>query len=532
MKKVIILWLIVLALLTGLAAQYPDQDRINQAIAAGVSYLESQQRSSGNWDAYGRSSGATALALLALMKSGVSPQNRMVRRGLAYIYRYLPQETYERSLLIMALEAAYGQPQHPPMPQKIKNWMRITINELLACWSGGYWSYRGNAQGDLSNTQFAVLALNSAIRCGFKVPDRLWTRLLRFLLAVQQKSGPRVGIVAGRKGENNQGYEYCYASDYRARGWGYTRCGGIRGSMVCAGISSLLIARNQLQQRKLLSEAAQKTVQKAIDEGLGWLAYHFTVEQNPKAPRHQRWHLYYLYGLERVGRLGGYERIGTHDWYREGAKYLVNNQNGNGSWQAQQGSRVVDTCFALLFLTKATTPLQKILKPYYPKSQKIAVYTQGTGMKLAANQTQSKQSQADKPAHPPKASSNDKSKKLNHSNKTSMAPLEQIIRQYLHCASAAKRRKLMIRLREFKPSLLACQKVLGQLQVQTTVASGIATHQVPLADSSISCSTFIPPRLWQTPKFAIAGIIARLRWQWLTTNRFVGCQSWNHPCCS
>ena len=38
--------------------------------------------------------------------------------------------------------------------------------------------------------------------------------------------------------------------------------------------------------------------------------------------------LYYLYGVERVGRLTGRRFIGGHDWYREGADYLVR-QQGN-----------------------------------------------------------------------------------------------------------------------------------------------------------------------------------------------------------
>ena len=62
-----------------------------------------------------------------------------------------------------------------------------------------------------------------------------------------------------------------------------------------------------------------------IDNGVDWLRRHFTVQGNPSSSaRHSRlWHYYYLYGLERAGRLSARRKIGEHDWYREGAKFLV-----------------------------------------------------------------------------------------------------------------------------------------------------------------------------------------------------------------
>ena len=65
-----------------------------------------------------------------------------------------------------------------------------------------------------------------------------------------------------------------------------------------------------------------------------------------------KWHIYYLYGLERIGMLYGTDRIGSHDWYDEGAAWLIKHQADNGSWR-----NVPDTCFAILFLRRATAPL-------------------------------------------------------------------------------------------------------------------------------------------------------------------------------
>ena len=38
------------------------------------------------------------------------------------------------------------------------------------------------------------------------------------------------------------------------------------------------------------------------------------------------WPLYYLYGVERAGRLSAQRFFGPHDWYREGAAYFVDGQ--------------------------------------------------------------------------------------------------------------------------------------------------------------------------------------------------------------
>ena len=57
----------------------------------------------------------------------------------------------------------------------------------------------------------------------------------------------------------------------------------------------------------------------------------WSVNNNPE--RGGDWHYYYLYGLERAGILYDTNMIGKHDWYLEGAKLLLD---------AQDGGRVVE----------------------------------------------------------------------------------------------------------------------------------------------------------------------------------------------
>jgi hypothetical protein len=65
-----------------------------------------------------------------------------------------------------------------------------------------------------------------------------------------------------------------------------------------------------------------------------------------------------MYALERAGMLYNTELFGGHNWYLEGARFLVDHQNANGSWGHHEGDKkdedTWDTCFAILFLKKAT----------------------------------------------------------------------------------------------------------------------------------------------------------------------------------
>ncbi len=110
--------------------------------------------------------------------------------------------------------------------------------------------------------------------------------------------------------------------------------------MTCAGISSLVITGlKRFQGREslhgeLINNCGKGAASISLQRGIDWLANHFQVGQN--YGNGQQWKLYYLYGLERAGRLGGLRFFGPHDWYRLGAEELVHDQNKlSGFWQAR-----------------------------------------------------------------------------------------------------------------------------------------------------------------------------------------------------
>ena len=137
----------------------------------------------------------------------------------------------------------------------------------------------------------------------------------------------------------------------------FAGCFGIFGHGNVAGIGQALQQNPELLGWAGYKGEFEQKVERSIHDGLAWLNHHFTVKNNP--PGGQGWHYYYLFGLERAGVLTNKKFIGDHDWYREGADYLVDRQKDDGSWSRGRGPRAEermysDTCFALLFLNRVT----------------------------------------------------------------------------------------------------------------------------------------------------------------------------------
>ncbi|MCX7702954.1 MAG: hypothetical protein N2234_02470 [Planctomycetota bacterium] len=174
-------------------------------------------------------------------------------------------------------------------------------------------------------------------------------------------------------------------SKMKARGWSYINRQGqgipqgagdvaeqmrrdwvkTTGSMTTSGVICLIVAKSQIE--KGLGKEMLKALNQGIRDGFAWFAHNWTVSKNPN---HPCWHLYYLYGIERCAALGLVEKIGEHNWYKEGAEYLLGAQKADGSWEGESEKPVwaggelgvgpvENTCFALLFLLRATIPIIK-----------------------------------------------------------------------------------------------------------------------------------------------------------------------------
>ena len=95
------------------------------------------------------------------------------------------------------------------------------------------------------------------------------------------------------------------------------------------------------------------------------MSAHFSVSENVGPCQHgpgpQVFLYYYLYALERASMLLDLQHIGNRDWYADGAKLLLAAQRADGAWNVEDNYMhhlpAWDTCYAILFLKRATRPL-------------------------------------------------------------------------------------------------------------------------------------------------------------------------------
>ncbi len=171
--------------------------------------------------------------------------------------------------------------------------------------------------GDNSNSQYAAMGLRAAHEAEIGLPHET----------------VKAAADWWDKSQNDDG------------GWGYGAAGkDSYGSMTAGGMASLSSLVHML--------GSAPRFDPRLARARKWIAERFTVSDNPKFTMNPKDnHLYYwLYALERAGTLYGTELFGEHLWYPEGAKLILDQQKTNGSWN----NYAVDTCFAILFLRRAT----------------------------------------------------------------------------------------------------------------------------------------------------------------------------------
>jgi hypothetical protein len=222
----------------------------------------------------------------------------------------------------------------PPLPPKAKGVRKVTITRKRD----------GPAAGDNSNSQYAMLGLRACSDAGIVLPSAT----IELAAKWWRESQSRVSTV---KAPALAPEGWCYGKhDHKPYG-----------SMTVGGIASLVIC-DYLQGKDFKKD-------REIANGMEWLAKNFSVTCNPGPYEHagmlensQHSYLYYMYGLERAGILYGTEQIGTQFWFAKGMQVLIDSQRPDGSWRGG-GNELHDTCFAILFLRKATRALPDVQTP-------------------------------------------------------------------------------------------------------------------------------------------------------------------------
>jgi hypothetical protein len=365
--------------LLAFAAQDLDQSKVDEAISKGAGFLLKKYAKGFNENAWNSS---LELVMLTLAHAKVDPEDEVFKKGLAQLESTKLQYTYRVAALAMALqkidpkkyqeriahcaqwlvdtqlpEGEWGYPDTLKTPEETPKPVEVdapkppkettrkddkpgaTQAAVVIKRSPMTRTLNLKARGDISNAQFAVLGLKACADAGMEIPKITWEGALRYFLKTQNQDG----------------------------GWGYY-FNGMKdksyASMTSAGVCSVAICRAGLGLKEPLKV-------QPVQAGLIWLGQNFKADENAFATKShvadpERWLYYYLYSIERAGRIAGVEELGRKKWYPIGAQFLLTKQKADGSWytgiegvqwKGAGDIETADTCFAILFLTKATPPL-------------------------------------------------------------------------------------------------------------------------------------------------------------------------------
>jgi len=341
-----------------LQAAEPLADRVRKSLDDGIGYLKKKQENRGgefNWEnaeALNQlwKGGTSCLATLALLSSGVKPNDRVIQNALPYIRSLQMTQTYGIALQSMVL-AEVGEAKDLNIIQRNVTFLlesRVYKGNELQGWSYGK---GGGLNADNSNTQYALLGLLAGRQAGIKIEEADWQQIQKFYISTQVKPDNKTG------------------------GWPYRpdMGGAPSHTMTVAGLCGLYISGLELNVGKqkldektgVAANCGAYDENEAVARGMRWLEKKFKFNMGDEA---HRMTFYNVYGIERVGRLSGQRFIGEHDWYREGCMKLTGMsdddrelaQHKDGSWSLGNGfdaMPVIATSFALLFLSKGRTPI-------------------------------------------------------------------------------------------------------------------------------------------------------------------------------
>lgn len=401
---------------------YPPEfrARVNAEIAKGVAAMRRRLQSGGRFGSSpDHEAGERALWLLTVVKCGAPADAPEVAAGFDALRKEPAKRTYDVATSLLALAARYdgaydpfatdvldAQGRHvvpPPTTDALepvdRAWMTAGVEflvraqrvrrEYTALEPGKRrgpatprtpaepppetkgWGYPAGPSGDtpgwvdVSNTQYALLGLKAASRCGVAVPEAVWASALEMLLAWQQPQGP---VVDWRGNEVRGTNRLEWREPARARGFAYRGppdgTHEVTGARTAAAAVGLMVCQSELRTSPRWAEPQATRTRVAVRDALAWLQAAFRADANPgddeygpppavpdpRSPFYDPTYGSWLYAVERTAVLAHQRFLGVHDWYREGAEAILAARAGKRRPALDDS----DLCFEMLFLRRAS----------------------------------------------------------------------------------------------------------------------------------------------------------------------------------
>jgi squalene-hopene/tetraprenyl-beta-curcumene cyclase len=336
----------------------PDTHKLAEARHKAVDFLKASQADDGSWTS-NTSTGVTALAITALLDSGVSVSDQTVAKGLAALEKYVQKDggiyhpstshkNYETCVAVLAFKAANAGGRYDRVLAGADKFLRGLqwdeeegIDKADVRYGGADYG-PSKKRPDLSNTQFLVEALKTM---GAKDDDPNIQKALVFVSRCQNLESPHNQTPLAAK-VNDGGFIYTVAAGGDSPA-GRTANGGLRsyGSMTYAGLKSMIYAGLTATDPRV----------KAASE---WIRSHYTVEENPGLGQQGLYYYFDTFAKTLTAlKVDQFEDAAgqKHDWRKELADHLFALQQPNGSWlnpkeRWLEGDPNLGTSYALLAL--------------------------------------------------------------------------------------------------------------------------------------------------------------------------------------
>jgi hypothetical protein len=341
----------------------PKPKTLDDAVRGGMAYLKEKALK------FGAESKADELLLWTWLQAGLPENDPDFQTLVKAVLDKKLEKTYHVSLMAMALEDLdrvkyqkriaqcaqflldnqcangqwhYGEPSIfveevdvPPPQPKSKAVRKVVVTRKRD----------GPAAGDNSNSMYAMLGLRACHDAGIVIPRVTIEKASKWWRDTQSRTGTVKGTLGASEG-------WCY-SRHEHKPYGSMTAGGVGSLVICDYILNIDWKKDP-----------------HVLAGMEWLSKNFSVAYNPGPYEHaamemnsQNQYYYYMYALERAAILYGVEQIGNNYWFAKGTLALIDAQKEDGSWRSKTGDPAADTCFAILFLRKATRALTDVPTP-------------------------------------------------------------------------------------------------------------------------------------------------------------------------
>lgn len=345
---------------TPLSAYTPDDAVVTGMVADGVRFLEQSSASV-------QDPGELVTIAYAHFKVRHDRGHSLVEKGIQSAQRIVDQcvsgarshkLNYEAAVSTLLLAAVDAQKFYGDL-QNLKRYF-----DAVQMPHGGF-TYPGEKQGDVSQTQYALLAIWTLDRNGIALDEQRVQAAARWLMRIQDRDGPwpyhgddpgpdkplidqqKITLSMALAG----GSSLLIAGD-ALRLWGDTRQGKPTGR------SDLPLAVKLLQDDSGESRPAKvslrgDSVGRSVRLMEQWRADH-NYQRSPID-----WYYYQLYTIERYESFleitGGLPKDPSPDWYDRGVEELRRYQTPDGGWEdASKSQPHISTAFAILFLIRST----------------------------------------------------------------------------------------------------------------------------------------------------------------------------------